>query len=124
MVPINDERPGRHRALAAAPAAAGPGTGTRGNGECRWCGAPAAWSWSFEGDPHVDLDLWSLQDDWRVCAECHALTTAGDDAALLDRIVAVLERRIGYPYAAAFVREQQAARLAVWIARRTTARPC
>ena len=124
MVRFSNERPDRRRVVAAATAPGGPGTSTQGHGECRWCGAPAAWSWAFEGDGHADQDAWCLCDDWRVCADCQALTMAGDDAALLDRIVAVLDRRVAYPYAAAFVREQQAARLAHWITQRTTARPC
>ncbi len=88
---------------------------------CRSCGDPAAWSWSFTGEPHLpDGGAWRGQDDRRVCRACQELTVAGDDVGLLDRAVPALGRRAAYPFAAGFVRQLEAARLAHGIARRTT----
>lgn len=93
----------------------------RPDGACRWCGGPAAWTWSVRRGSGSDAG--SRGDAvWPVCAACQVLTLAGDDAGLLDRHMAALTARVGYPVAVDFLREQGAACLARWIVRRESFR--
>jgi hypothetical protein len=126
MKPAKDDGPGLGRAVAIVPNQGRAGlaaTATTATACCRWCGRQAAWSWSLGDDAAADPEG-LLGNECLVCEDCQALTLAGDDAALLDRVMAVLASRVPFPYASAFVREQEAARLAHWIARRSTFRPC
>ena len=128
MDPAKDDRPGVECTLAMVPrpgrTRTRPGLRPGSLGACRWCARPAAWSWTLTADAATEPGERLLGEECRVCEGCQALTLAGDDAALLDRATAVIAARVPFPYAAAFVREQEAARLAHWIARRTTFRPC
>ena len=132
MQPADDGGPRLDRALAMVPtpgrAATRSGTPPRplpdAVAACRWCGRPAAWSWAVAGDASTGHGERLPDEECPVCADCQALTLAGDDAALLDRAMALLAGRVPYPYASAFVRERLAAMIAHWITRRTTCRPC
>ena len=124
MDPAQDDRSGVVRARATVPAPGRTRTQRRPAPVCRWCGAPAAWSWTVVDDDATVAVEWPRGADCLVCAECQALTLGADDTVLLDRVTALVASRVPFPYASAFVREQQAAALAHWIARRTTFRPC